>query len=97
VRFLKTLNFVRASGTSAVLRPALWPISLVPSRWLANGKLKPRIRPLSTRSSLARGVLSMFGFGKILIQDDETAIDTTDLIDVLPDNRTPADALLGEP
>jgi hypothetical protein len=39
----------------------------------------------------------MFGFGKILIQDDETAIDTTDLIDVLPDNRTPADALRGEP
>ena len=34
----------------------------------------------------------MFGFGKILIQDDETAIDTTDLIDVLPDDRTPADA-----
>jgi hypothetical protein len=31
----------------------------------------------------------MFGFRKILIQDDETAIDTTDLIDVLPDNRTP--------
>src|SRR6476646_8572224 len=40
VRFLKTLNFVRASGTSAVLRPALWPIRLVPSRWLAY-KLSP--------------------------------------------------------